>query len=162
MGTVDIQALYERYAFVIFGRCRKILRSEDDARDAMQAVFLKLIEHVDSLRAPEAVVSWIFQAAQNHCFNMLRERKKYADAEALEYVAAAGPDAERTLGDKELVRMLTAGVPKKIRDAVYFTFVDELSQEEIRRVTGQSPATIRRNLGWFRRHVDKLKNRLQS
>jgi len=49
---------------------------------------------------------------------------------------------------------------KKIQDAVYYTYVEELNQNEIQRITAQSPATIRRNLNRFKNSMKNIKKRL--
>ncbi len=151
--------LYVRYAFVIFRQCLKILGDREEAKDAMQEVFVKFMENQETLRESGSHVAWIFKTAQNHCFNVLRSGRKFADPVILDTLRS-GDDFGRSLEEKELVRTAFSDVPEKIRAAAYFTYVENLDQEEIRKVTGQSPATIRRNLSRFRDHLHKMKKRM--
>jgi RNA polymerase sigma-70 factor (ECF subfamily) len=39
--TIDVEAYYQKYAPMIFRRCRQMPGNEDDALDAVQDVFVK-------------------------------------------------------------------------------------------------------------------------
>jgi RNA polymerase sigma-70 factor, ECF subfamily len=158
MGEIDIRTLYERYGFVIYGRCLRILRSEDDARDAMQSVFLKLVEYQRGLRDRESVVAWLYATATNHCFNLLRAAKRTAGA--IDPDLVAGADPEGRMEARSVVRMLMETQSRAVQQAVYLTHVEGLDQREIQKVCGQSPATVRRNLARFKSHVAKTRKRL--
>ncbi|HMD68415.1 MAG TPA: sigma-70 family RNA polymerase sigma factor [Chitinivibrionales bacterium] len=158
-GPVAAKELYEKYGFLIYRTCRRILGSDDDAKDALQAVFLKLLEQYGSIRNKERTVPWIFIAAKRHCFNMLRDNRKFADGIDPDDTAARLDEGKR-LDEKDLIRLIFADQNEKVRDAVYYTYVEEFGQEEIRKITGQSPATIRRNLKRFRDGLPALRKRL--
>lgn len=150
MSRSDIDRLYRTYGFIIYGRCIRLLGSRGEARDAMQVVFMKLLQAYDSIHDKEKVVPWIFRAAQNHCFNLLRDRKKFVrkvEPDTIPDAAGSGYDA---ITDKDIINRVMNGFGKDIREAVYYTYVEEFDQREIYKLTGQSPATIRRNLRKFR------------
>jgi RNA polymerase sigma-70 factor (ECF subfamily) len=158
METNTIKDLYQRYAHLIYGRCLRILGSEDDAWDGVQIVFMKLIEAIDTIRDRERIVPWIFSAATNHCFNVLRSKKKF--------VSGADPDDmgredrfDDRIADRQLINALLATQDRRVQEAVYYTHVEGLDQKEIQRIAGQSPATIRRNLHRFKQHCEDMKLR---
>jgi RNA polymerase sigma factor (sigma-70 family) len=152
--------LYKQYGFIIYRTCLKILLSEEEAKDALHTVFMKLMEQYSSIRDKERVVPWIFNAAKNHCYNVLRYNKKFIGA--VDADTTAGRDrVDDSVANKELVRLAFRNYKKEVRDAVYYTYAEEFDQEEIRRITGQSPATIRRNLKKFRDSVPLIKKRLE-
>jgi len=145
----EIQQLYEKYGFMIHGRCLRILGSQEDAQDAMQVVFMQLINKYDTIRDKTLVVPWIFRIAQNHCFNLLRSRKNNEQAVDADEVGEIDEIEER-LQKKQILRLIMCRISKKVRDAVHYTYIEELDQRAIEKITGQSPATIRRNLKRFR------------
>jgi RNA polymerase sigma factor (sigma-70 family) len=153
------QRLYEQYGFLIHRTCARILASEDDAKDAVQTVFLKLLEQYGLIHDKEKVVPWIFNAAKNHCFNVLRFNKKFAGAHDADETPAADGFEER-LSARELVRLVLLNHGKRVRDAVYYTYVEQFDQREIQKLTGQSPATIRRNLKRFKDSLPAIRKRL--
>jgi RNA polymerase sigma factor (sigma-70 family) len=155
------EKLYRQYGFLINRTCLKILGSPEDARDALQAVFLKLLEQYDSIQDKERVVPWIFTAAKNHCYNVLRFNKKFLNSQAADETAAQGSGADESAAAKEMVRLAFRDQPEKVRDAVYYTYAEEFDQMEIQKLTGQSPATIRRNLKRFKESLPTIRKRLE-
>jgi RNA polymerase sigma-70 factor (ECF subfamily) len=150
MNEQDIQQLYKKYGFMIYGRCLRILGSQEDARDAMQVVFMQLLQKYDTIRDKTQVVSWIFRTAQNHCFNILRSRKNIVESIEADEVGIPDDEIEEGVQKKQILNLILERVGKKIRDAVHYTYIEELDQQSIEKLTGQSPATIRRNLKRFR------------
>ena len=63
-GDLDIIELYEHYGRAIYRRCQYFLRNDDDARDAMQEVFIKAMAHGDTFRSEASPLTWLvpFQA----------------------------------------------------------------------------------------------------
>jgi RNA polymerase sigma factor (sigma-70 family) len=153
--------LYKQYGFLIYRTCLKILGSEDDARDALQTVFCKLIECYSMIQDKEKVVSWIFTAAKNHCFNQLRFQKKFRGAVDADLVAQGDGDTDGRAISGELLRLVFREHPEKVRDAVYYTYAESFDQREIQKMTGQSPATIRRNLKRFKESLPSIRKRLE-
>jgi RNA polymerase sigma-70 factor (ECF subfamily) len=158
-GPVPAQELYEKYGFLIYRTCLRILGSEDDAKDALQAVFLKLLEQYAGIRDKERAVPWIFNTAKHHCFNVLRADKKFVDSIEPDEIAAPKDEGER-LDSRDLIKLIFINQNKKVKDAVYYTYIEELDQREIGKITGQSPATIRRNLKKFKDSLPAIRKRL--
>ncbi len=48
-----------------------------------------------------------------------------------------------------------------MQNAVYYTYIENLNQREIQKITGQAPATIRRNLKKFKESIPYLKKRFE-
>jgi len=159
MDAVSAKQLYEQYGFLIYRTCVRILRSEDDAKDALQSVFVKLIENYGAIKDPAKTVPWIFSAAKNHCFNMLRSRKKFVTAVETDELPSSD-DFEKAIESREVIRLIFKSHGKKVRDAAYYTYVEHFDQREIQKVTGQSPATIRRNLSRFKKSLHSLGKKL--
>lgn len=159
MNENEIQQLYKKYGFMVHGRCQKILGSSEDAADATQVVFMQLIDHYDSIRDKSQVVTWIFRAARNYCFNLLRNNKKFSDAISADEVAQEDMFDEH-LGKNQILSIIMGRIGKKVRDAVHYTYIEELDQAAIYKLTGQSPATIRRNLQRFKEFLPAARREL--
>jgi RNA polymerase sigma factor (sigma-70 family) len=151
--------LYEQYSFLIFRICLRILQSEDDAKDALQSVFVKLLENYHTIKDPGRVVPWIFSAAKNHCFNVLRYQKKFSQEVEMDEMASS-ENFGKAIETREILRLIFSSHGKKVRDAVYYTYVERFDQREIQKITGQSPATIRRNLARFKKNLSLLGKKL--
>src|SRR4029450_11195934 len=89
---------------MVYRRCLRLLRDEDEAMDACQDVFVRLLERRDRLdaRYPSSLLSRI---APTLCLNRIRDRRRRAtsgDDGLLERVASA-EDGESAAGARRLV-----------------------------------------------------------
>jgi RNA polymerase sigma factor (sigma-70 family) len=75
----DLGALYERHMPVVLAICRRYLREEEDAKDAVMQLFEQL---VDKLRRHEVenFPAWLHTTARNHCLMVLRARQRAGPA----------------------------------------------------------------------------------
>ncbi len=84
--------LLERYTMLLLGVSMKYLKNEEEARDAVQQVFLKVINELHKYKV-EYFRSWVYMIAKNHCLMKLRDKGKYT-AEINERIMATPADAE--------------------------------------------------------------------
>lgn len=66
--------LLQRYTLLLLGVCMKYLKNEDEAKDSVQQVFLKVITELQKYKV-EYFKSWIYMVAKNHCLMILRDRQ---------------------------------------------------------------------------------------
>ena len=64
--------LVQRYLGMVHAICRGYRLSGADAAGVNQVVWLRLVEHLGRIRAPEAVGGWIAATARNECLRVLR------------------------------------------------------------------------------------------
>ena len=72
--AIDVAAWYTQYGPMVIRRCRKILKDEEDALDAVHDVFVNVIRGKLRLhdRFPSSL---LYTMATNVCFNRLRKKK---------------------------------------------------------------------------------------
>ncbi|MBK8610415.1 MAG: sigma-70 family RNA polymerase sigma factor [Chitinophagaceae bacterium] len=68
--------LLERYTLLLLGVSMKYLKNEEEAKDAVQQVFLKAIHELHKYKV-EYFKSWIYMIAKNHCLMKLRSKSRY-------------------------------------------------------------------------------------
>lgn len=68
--------LLQRYTMLLLGVCMKYLKNEDDAKDSVQQIFLKVINELQKYRV-DYFKSWLYMVAKNHCLMKLRDKNKY-------------------------------------------------------------------------------------
>jgi len=149
---IDLEVYYIRYGPMVLRRCRKMLRDEQSAFDAMQEVFVKLLVHKEKLdgRYPSSL---LYTIATNHCLNKLREQRRRVETLPLP------PDSEiagRSLEDPEAkLRGLLDPILKEEREdtrqMAYLYFIDGLSLEKIAQEMEMSVAGIHKRLRKLRR-----------
>jgi len=66
--------LVERYNSLVWSIARSFRMSGEDASDVVQTTWLRLVEHLDRIKDPDAVGSWLATTARNECLAHLRRR----------------------------------------------------------------------------------------
>ena len=82
-------ALFERHDKMVASIARAHGLAEADVADVSQTVWLRLLEHIDRIRQPERVGSWLATTTRNECMRIWRQRSKVtlmADPNLLELV----------------------------------------------------------------------------
>jgi RNA polymerase sigma factor (sigma-70 family) len=65
--------LLQRYTLLLLGVCMKYLKEEEEARDCVQQIFIKVITELGKYRVAY-FKSWIYTIARNHCLMKLRDQ----------------------------------------------------------------------------------------
>jgi RNA polymerase sigma-70 factor (ECF subfamily) len=72
-----IGILLDRYTMLLLGVCMKYLKNEEEAKDAVQQIFLKVLTEVSKYKI-DYFKSWLYMVAKNHCLMKLRgQQGKY-------------------------------------------------------------------------------------
>lgn len=68
--------LYRKYAGKVYGKCLSILRNEEEARDAVQDIFVKIMLNLSNFGEKSQFSTWIYSITYNFCIDLIRKRKK--------------------------------------------------------------------------------------
>lgn len=79
--------LLQRYTLLLLGVCMKYLKNEEEAKDGVQQIFLKVIQELHKYKV-EYFKSWLYMVAKNHCLMKLREKQGKMTTEINERLAA--------------------------------------------------------------------------
>ena len=158
--TLDVEALCERYGAMVLRRCRRLLRDDDEALDACQDVFVRLLEYRTRLR-DRYPSSLLYRMATNVCLNRIRDsaRRPAAparrDDELLATIAAAAePDGASVA--RLLLDRLFGREPVSTRTMAVLHYVDGLTYEEVARETGLSVSGVRKRLRVLRERMKEM------
>ena len=69
--------------------------SDADAADVFQTTWMRLLEHLDDLRNPEALGGWLATTARNECLRVLRGQSRVMPTEDDRLPQGTGPRAGR-------------------------------------------------------------------
>jgi RNA polymerase sigma factor (sigma-70 family) len=67
--------LLERYTMLLYGVSIKYLKNQEEARDAVQQIFLKAITELHKYEVAY-FSSWLYMIAKNHCLMLLRNPRR--------------------------------------------------------------------------------------
>lgn len=157
MNGVDVEALTERYGPMVLRRCRQLLRDEDEAMDARQDVFVRVLERRGRIDARHPS-SLLYITATHVCLNRIRDRKRHAvptDDHELERIATAD-DQEGASRARLLLDRLFRRQPASSRAMAVLHYVDGLTLEEVAAEVGLSVSTVRTRLRNLRRVLREM------
>ncbi|MFH0903334.1 MAG: sigma-70 family RNA polymerase sigma factor [Pseudomonadota bacterium] len=158
MPLLDIESCYRRYGPMVLRRCRRLLRDEEKALDAMHDVFVNLARRVEMLNddAPGAL---LFRMATHACLNRLRDEGRHATEpvgdEVLARIARANDGEERSAA-RALLARLWGREQESTRVMAVLHFVDGMTLDEVAREVGLSVSGVRKRLRTLRAHVKEL------
>ncbi|HEY1406774.1 MAG TPA: RNA polymerase sigma factor [Spirochaetota bacterium] len=155
---INIEEYYTKYGPMVLRRCRSILRDEDAACDAMQEVFVKLITNKDKIKG-EYPSSLLYRIATNTCLNIIRGGRSTAvspDDALISNIAHYDDANERfVLGD--FIDYVFKGEHHSTRDMAHMHYVDNLTYEEVSKLTGLSVSGVRKRLRTFQAKIQYLR-----
>ncbi|MEU4193352.1 sigma-70 family RNA polymerase sigma factor [Kribbella sp. NPDC026611] len=79
-------ALADRYTNLLWFIARGMRLNTEDAADAIQTTWLRLVERIDSVRQPESIGSWLATTMRHECLAVLRRRSKVEITELVDDV----------------------------------------------------------------------------
>ena len=160
-AEVDVAALVDRHAVVLFRVAHSVLRNAHEAEDVVQDTFVRVLQHRRDLPAVRDERVWLVRIAWNLALDRKRRTRPEAiDTEFAGTLAARLVPADRALDEADrLRRVLLAmdALPKAERAALLLSAVDEMTTAEIAAVIGKSESAVRALL--FRAR-SRLKQRL--
>jgi RNA polymerase sigma factor (sigma-70 family) len=67
--------LYDRYAGLLFSVCRRYLRSREDAEEALETGFFKILTQIDAYQGAGSFEGWMRRIMVNEALMTLRKRQ---------------------------------------------------------------------------------------
>lgn len=162
-----IGVLLQRYTLMLLGVCMKYLKDEEDAREAVQQVYLKVLQELPKYQV-DYFKSWLYMVAKNHCLVCLRERGKLTHGIS-EQLAETAPDPitsrnEHLQKDRTLQQMAAAleQLNKEQQQCVTLFYLQKKSYQEITTLTGYSLMQVKSYIQNGKRNLKILLERMPS
>ena len=126
----------------------KSLKNEDDAKDSVQQIFLKVIQELQKYKV-DYFKSWLYMVAKNHCLMKLRDRQSKIPAELTDrMMAAPGEEMDwNALVQTDLALELMETSLKELNpeqlQCVTLFYLEKKSYQEITESTGFSMLQVK-------------------
>jgi RNA polymerase sigma-70 factor (ECF subfamily) len=143
----------------VVGLAWRLLGSREDARDAAQEVYLRVFRHLGRFRAGRDFRGWIYRITVNVCRDAARRRGRAPVSDATVVERGEPPEAEEALlGAERWSRLLQAlaSLPPKERAALVLRDLEGLTSEQVARVLGSRPGTVRGQIASARMKMRSL------
>lgn len=131
---VALRELHDEYSQKLLNYTMSILRSREDAEDAVQTTFMNAFGSLQAGRVPRQEASWLFRIAKNVCLNRIRtqQRKPAMTLEGIDVASLRSMDdvLEQRLHSLALRRALER-LPEQQRKAIVMRELQGASYAEI-------------------------------
>jgi RNA polymerase sigma-70 factor, ECF subfamily len=153
---VAFAELVERFGPRVRYFLRKLLGSADGADDAWQDVWLDVFRHVPRLADPGAFRAWLYRVARDRAFGRLRRLRVELPLDGHE--PAEGPDDAESFTAEDAARIHAAldRLPAEQREVLVLRFLEEMSYDEIARVVGCRPGTVRSRIHYGKQALRRI------
>ena len=147
-STAAFAALYQRHHQALYRYCLSIVRTPEDAQDALQSTFERAFAALQASRRDVAMRPWLFRIAHNEAVSILRRRRRAGD----DQIDAGMPSAftvEGTVAQRERMATLVADLqqlPVRQRAALLMRELSGLSIGEIAVALSISPGAAKQTL----------------
>jgi RNA polymerase sigma factor (sigma-70 family) len=121
-------ALLRRYGGMVWGVCRRITRTPQDAEDAFQAVFLVLLRRASTLHSGRPLGAWLYSVAVR--VSRAASRRRIMAALPAEDLLPAVPATEPTADWLSFVDLEVQRLPERYRAAFILCEIEGRSRQE--------------------------------
>ncbi len=143
--------LVEKYSAMIYRLAYARLQNISDAEDVTQEVLLKYIRSGKTFNDEEHRKAWILKVTVNTIKTMATLAFRRHDV-ALEEAADMSYLPQESSGIGEAIRQL----PEKYRTVIHLFYFEDLSVNEIAKITGKTAGTVKSQLSRAREKLKEL------
>jgi len=146
VGRPDqVEAWADKFGKEIHAYLWRMLGDAQDADDALQETFLRVLRHrrAAPILEPRA---WLYTIAGNVARSQLRRRRTEGERRAMPDIDVAAPDGVAEMDRVAAVRRVVESLPSKQRQALVLRRYQGLSYDEVARVLGGSAQAARANV----------------
>lgn len=160
MSTEEFTELYLPLRGALYRVAFFILESEDDAMDAVQDLYLKLLSSPDALETVRNLKAYCITLMRNICLDRVRKASRRPETEVMEAVSDESPADER-MSDRQRIKDICqklSSLPERERTVLRMKVFDDLSYDEIQKRTGIGYLSLRVLLSNARRKLRMSEN----
>nr|MBA3420746.1 sigma-70 family RNA polymerase sigma factor [Thermoleophilaceae bacterium] len=130
-----VEVIYDRHHRGLLSFCRRMLRSHEDAEDALQQTFASALRALPRTDQSVQLKPWLYTIARNRCLSMLRVQREHPVEKVEVSTSRAGPSEE--IEHRAELRELLSNIehlPERQRAALVLSEIDALNHAEVAQV----------------------------
>lgn len=161
------QCILQQYVRLAYYIAFDILQNKEDAEDAVQETFIRIIENISKILDPYCpeTKNFVVIICRNISLDMLKKRKHMEEEKLLSYILDEYREADPygITSENETIQIIVDAVhalPYRYRDCMYLELVLELDHKEIADILKQKAETVRKRLQrgkkFLRKRLEKM------
>jgi RNA polymerase sigma-70 factor (ECF subfamily) len=155
-----IGILLERYTLLLLGVCMKYLKNEEDAKDSVQQIFLKVLTEASKYQITY-FKSWLYMVAKNHCLMKLRGGQSKNLQELTEGLVNAPAEDQKTelIENEKTYTLLEEAIEElneEQKQCITLFYIQKLSYNQIVDKTNYSLSQVKSYIQNGKRNLKQL------
>jgi RNA polymerase sigma-70 factor, ECF subfamily len=160
----NFRRLTEQTSPYAFSLAFRMLGDEDLAKDIVQETMVTIWQKLNNIRSAEAYMTWIRKVVINKCYDCLRQKKLNREYRADDKTWSQL--SERIMQEPsiqleneqiaQIISLLTDKLSPKQKTIFVLSEVEQMTSEEISRVTGMAKSIIKSNLYYARKSISVM------
>jgi RNA polymerase sigma-70 factor (ECF subfamily) len=155
----EFETLVRLHMPMLLRVARRMMRSEEDARDAVQDAFVSAFRSLGTFNAEAKLSTWLHRIVVNACLMRLRTQRRHPEEAIEDYLPRFSedghqvppnenwPETAETLLERseiqQVVRDAIDHLPDTYREVVVLRDLEELSTEEAAQALGVTPNAVK-------------------
>jgi RNA polymerase sigma-70 factor (ECF subfamily) len=153
--------LVEKYSRRLYWHIRRLVVIHEDADDALQNTFINCWNKIGDFRQESSLGTWLYRIATNEALMMIRKRRRLAESslESINDILSLADEGNGWFdGDEAETQLQNAilSLPEKQRLVFLMRYYDELSYEDISRITGTTAGALKASYFHAVRKIEKF------
>ncbi len=138
--------LYDRYAPLMMGVCKRYLKQREDAEDVIEEAFFKILTNINQYKGKGSFEGWMRRIVVNEALMFLRKRHNFRMTVELEYTDVKTPmTIEEELAAQDIINLLDL-LPTGYRTVFNLYVIEGYKHREIADILGISINTSKSQL----------------
>jgi RNA polymerase sigma-70 factor (ECF subfamily) len=155
-----VELIWELYADDLLAYLQAVLGSRHDAEDALQTVFVRIVEKRHKLAKARRPDAYVYRIARNEAFRLIGRRKREAKGRAVDESWLFVPQEKPQPNDlAERLQAALARLPRPQREVIIMKIYRQKTFLEISRLLGISQNTAASR---YRYGMEKLRTLLED
>lgn len=151
--------LLQRYTLLLLGVCMKYLKNEEEAKDAVQQIFLKALNELEKYQV-DYPKSWLYKIACNYCLMKLRDRKSTLELDQQDEKLFITDTDKEYIAEKEINLNLLEEALEELnqeqKSCISLFYHHKKSYQQISDITGYSLLQVKSNIQNGKRNLKLL------
>src|SRR5690242_5113313 len=124
IDSKQVASLFQKHGPMVYSRARRLLGNHEDAEEATQDIFVRVIANGEMPPSPNEVVLWLSRITTNHCLNKLRDGGRRKELFAMKVKDATEDRAAATADQLAAARALLSRADERQAQAAIYVFID--------------------------------------
>jgi RNA polymerase sigma-70 factor (ECF subfamily) len=152
------RTLYEQYASKLYRICKRYLKKEEDAEEALADAFFSILTKIESLNAVCAFDAWARKITVNHCLARLKKTNNFnIPLDDLSHESQPFADEATDLEEEDLLNLLDQ-IPEGCKTVFNLFVIEGFSHKEIATMLHISEGTSKSQLNASKSKLKELVN----